>query len=63
MRVMSSLLTEINESYKGNIPSDYEGQLPKVHLHIDLESVREAEGVTNIQGTNLKSMINKLGDS
>ena len=23
--------------------------MPKVHLHIDLESVREAEGVTNIQ--------------
>ena len=30
--------------------------MPKIHLHIDLESVREAEGVTNIQSN---SVINK----
>ena len=50
LRIMGSLLAEIKEEYKKQVPVDFKGQLPKVHLHIDLESIREAEGVTARQG-------------
>lgn len=47
MRIMDQILTEIKTIYDNNLSKDYKGQLPKVHLHIDLESIKEAEGVTS----------------
>lgn len=59
---MSSLLAQIKEKYKEyefpDVPKDdpkSTPQLPKVHLHIDLESVREADGVTNKQAPKVSS--------
>jgi hypothetical protein len=49
MRIMDQLLTEIKSQYDNNLDESHaKAQLPKVHLHIDLESIKEADGVTSL---------------